>query len=322
MKQHIKRESVAYDGETPLAQTIFRQEEKKFKHSKYDQTEVIDFANFANMQQEYKNSLKEFVLPDNKKVFAFDKVPGLFILPQYFSLEEQKYWLHDALYEYPKSSIYANNLVALDKTIETTSYTKNLRWCRLGESYDWNTSSYQENRKMMGPNFTDVSEILDPSFCDPVINQNPTNKPKSNFPSNLEECIKKIVVRVESVDSNNDIQKVKYNGYNPEVAFVNYYPVGSYMMAHQDKSELTYDRPLVSISLGCSCIFLIGTDNRNDKPYAFCFHSGDAICMTAESRLAFHGVPKIFDDCPEELLENDNIMKGLRVNINVRQVFD
>jgi alkylated DNA repair protein alkB family protein 1 len=289
MKEHIKRLSVAYKEETPLAQTIFRQEEKKFKHSQYGQSEVIDFA---NMQQEHKICLKEFMLPNNKKVFAFDKVPGLFILPQYFSLEEQKYWLHDALHEYPKSSIYANNLVALDKDIQTTTYTKNLRWCRLGESYDWNTSSYQD----------------------------PINKPTSNFPSNLEECIITIVSQVASVDKNHNIQKVKYYGYKPEVAFVNYYPVGSYMMAHQDKSELTYDRPLVSISLGCSCIFLIGTEDRNDKPYAFCFHSGDAICMTAESRLAFHGVPKIIDDCPTELIEYDNFMKGLRVNINVRQV--
>jgi alkylated DNA repair protein alkB family protein 1 len=297
MKEHTKRLSIAYKGETPLSQTVFRQEEKKFMHSQYEQSEVIDFRDFPDfpdMQNNYKKSLKEFSLQNNRKIFLFDKVPGLFILPQYFSFEEQKYWLHNALYEYPKSSIYANNLVALDKTIETTTYTKNLRWCRLGESYDWNTASYQDS----------------------------ANKPKSNFPLDLEECIKKIIFQVANIDTNNNTQKVKYDGYKPEVAFINYYPIGTYMMAHQDKSENTYDRPLVSISLGCSCIFLIGSNNRNDKPYAFCLHSGDVICMTAESRLSFHGVPKILDDCPKELLENDGIMKGLRVNINVRQVFD
>lgn len=114
---------------------------------------------------------------------------------------------------------------------------------------------------------------------------------------------------------------VKYYNYKPEVAFVNYYPVGNGMFAHQDKSELTYDRPLVSISLGCSCIFLIGDDTRDTKPYAFMLRSGDVICMTGKSRLAFHGVPKIFDDLPRELCDVKNMDK-LRININVRQVYE
>jgi alkylated DNA repair protein alkB family protein 1 len=290
MKEHIKRESIAYDGIAPLSETIFRQEEKKYKNLQYKDlgSDIIDFN---NIHEHYKKYLTLYSTNCGKQIFSFELIPGLFILPQYLSLEEQKYWIDKSLFEYSNSTLYVNNLSNLNNSTITTTYNKDLRWARLGTSYDWNTSSYNINTD------TEKSDMMKSNF---------------GFPDDLKIYIKNIVSQIEKIDANTT-KKTNYDNYNPEVAFINYYPKKSYMMAHQDKSEPTFDRPLVSISLGSSCIFLIGTENRNDKPYAFCLHSGDVIVMTGQSRLSFHGVPKIFET---------SHMNELRININVRQVYE
>jgi alkylated DNA repair protein alkB family protein 1 len=275
-----KRESIAYKGDKPLSETIFRQEEKKFKHTPYEEIkgEILDYYNINHFDNLGNN------------IFLSKQISGLFVLPQYLSLEEQKYWVKQALYTYSNSEVYYNNIVAINNNLKTAEYTKDLRWSQLGVKYDWSQVLYQDKKEI------------------------------SNFPEDLSLCIKQIVEKVGNKDKIKD--KVSYDNYNPEIAFVNYYPQKSFMMAHQDKSEYTYEKPLVSISLGCSCIFLIGTDDREVKPYALHLKSGDAICMTGKSRLSFHGVPKIYDDCPKEILDCDDKMKGLRININVRQVYN
>jgi alkylated DNA repair protein alkB family protein 1 len=284
MKHHIKRNSVAYDGTKPLSETIFRIEEKKFMHLTYNdiKNEIIDFANLSNCNCDLTQYLN-----CNNGVYTFSPIQGLFILPNILSPDEQKYWINQALNNYTVSNNYPNNIVSFDETKITNCYKKNIRWSRLGEKYDWNYVSYQKTEH-------------------------------NNFPQDLSIYTQKIISIVDNADTLKN--NVIYIDYKPEVAFVNYYPVGTSMMAHQDKSEETYDKPLVSMSLGCSCIFLIGTNNRDDKPYAFMLRSGDIICMTGESRLAFHGVPKIYDDCPQELVNYDSNMDKLRININVRQV--
>lgn len=89
--------------------------------------------------------------------------------------------------------------------------------------------------------------------------------------------------------------------YEPQTCIVNYYPVGSMMMCHQDISEEVLDQPLVSVSLGCSSIFLMGTESRDDSPYAFLLRSGDVAAFSGPARAAFHSVPRILDDCPDYL---------------------
>lgn len=110
--------------------------------------------------------------------------------------------------------------------------------------------------------------------------------------------------------------------YEPQTAIVNYFPVGTMMCAHQDLSEPCLHRPLISLSLGASCVFLMGTTSRDDKPHAFLLRSGDIVAFTGPSRVAFHAVPRVLDDCPEHLVAYDSRMAGLRININVRQVYD
>lgn len=82
-------------------------------------------------------------------------------------------------------------------------------------------------------------------------------------------------------------------------------------------------------SFGLSAIFLIGGRSLDDKPIAILLRSGDTIIMSGESRLCYHGVPKVLLVENDEDFSNDNkwdeklftnYMQVTRININVRQV--
>jgi alkylated DNA repair protein alkB family protein 1 len=120
---------------------------------------------------------------------------------------------------------------------------------------------------------------------------------------------------------------------DPQAAIVNFYSPGDTLSLHRDVSEQT-DRGLVSISLGCEGIFLIGLANiKSDgtsQYHILRLRSGDAVYMSDKSRYAWHGVPRIIPNtCPKHLedwpgnthLEWQGYMKSKRINLNVRQMF-
>lgn len=127
-------------------------------------------------------------------------------------------------------------------------------------------------------------------------------------------------------------------GMTPEAAIVNLYSPGDTLSLHRDVSE-DCNRPLVSISLGCDGIFLVGLEGGNDADVSrvacLQLRSGDAVVMSGESRYAWHGVPKVIaGSCPdwmedwpctgegtERLADWKGWMKGKRINLNVRQMF-
>lgn len=132
-----------------------------------------------------------------------------------------------------------------------------------------------------------------------------------------------------------------------EAAIVNYYPTSANMGGHLDDAEHTMEKPIVSISLGCSAIFLIGSTTREVKPTPILVRSGDAVIMSGTSRYCYHGVPLILNSTfrpleaelypdvsnTNQLLKHAqehacdsrtmNVVKYLqqaRINMNVRQV--
>lgn len=80
--------------------------------------------------------------------------------------------------------------------------------------------------------------------------------------------------------------------FDTQTAIVNFYCPGDTLTAHVDVSEHDTSIPLVSISLGLSCIFLMGGRTPDDPVTAIKLASGTAIIMTGESRLSYHGVSK------------------------------
>ena len=123
----------------------------------------------------------------------------------------------------------------------------------------------------------------------------------------------------------------------PEAAIVNLYSPGDTLSLHRDVAEFC-DTGLISISLGCDAIFIIGTDDPatgEEDVLAFRLRSGSAVYMSEKSRFAWHGVPQIIPDtCPEHLKDwpftttDGSVeyekwkgwMKSKRINLNVRQM--
>jgi len=113
-----------------------------------------------------------------------------------------------------------------------------------------------------------------------------------------------------------------------EAAIVNLYSPGDTLSVHRDVAE-TSSTGLVSVSLGCDAIFVVGTDDDNGLTLRL--RSGSAVYMSEQSRFAWHGVPQIvagtcpnfLEDWPGEEFERwRGWMKGKRVNLNVRQMWD
>lgn len=126
-----------------------------------------------------------------------------------------------------------------------------------------------------------------------------------------------------------DVQKLVRGIFpimEPEAAIINVYSPGDTLSLHRDVSE-KINRPLVSISLGCDALFIIG----NNEPNAFHvipLQSGDVVYMAGEARYAWHGVSRIIaGTCPEYLKQLsgaghwEDLMNDKRINLNVRQMF-
>ncbi|MFF6773992.1 alpha-ketoglutarate-dependent dioxygenase AlkB family protein [Streptomyces sp. NPDC012637] len=105
-----------------------------------------------------------------------------------------------------------------------------------------------------------------------------------------------------------------YGGFAPDTALVNFYADGARMGMHQDREERS-PAPVVSLSLGDTCVFRLGNTDDRGRPWTDVeLASGDLLVFGGPSRLAYHGVPKVYAGSAEPAL-------GLagRLNITLRE---
>ncbi len=77
---------------------------------------------------------------------------------------------------------------------------------------------------------------------------------------------------------------------------------GNSMGGHVDDAEAARERPVVSMSVGCAAVFLLGGADRSEEPTALLLRSGDVVVMAGQARLAVHGVALVVPHtCPEGL---------------------
>jgi alkylated DNA repair protein (DNA oxidative demethylase) len=82
--------------------------------------------------------------------------------------------------------------------------------------------------------------------------------------------------------------------YTPDTALVNYYDASAHMGMHQDKDERSL-APVVSVSIGDTCQFRFGNSDTRNRPYEdIDLVSGDLFVFGGPSRLAFHGVTRVY----------------------------
>ncbi|MEX0853562.1 MAG: alpha-ketoglutarate-dependent dioxygenase AlkB [Bauldia sp.] len=104
----------------------------------------------------------------------------------------------------------------------------------------------------------------------------------------------------------------------PEACLVNYYEATARMGLHQDRDEEDLSAPVVSISLGETCLFRVGGVKRTDPTRSLKLSSGDVVVLGGASRLAFHGVDKIYP--ATSTLLADWFADGGRINLTLRRV--
>jgi len=100
----------------------------------------------------------------------------------------------------------------------------------------------------------------------------------------------------------------------PQACLVNFYSGTAKMGLHQDRDESDFSAPVVSVSLGDDCLFRVGGAGRTDPTTSFRLRSGDVVVLGGASRLAFHGVDRIYPDT-STLLKNSG-----RINLTLRRV--
>jgi alkylated DNA repair protein (DNA oxidative demethylase) len=102
--------------------------------------------------------------------------------------------------------------------------------------------------------------------------------------------------------------------YPPECCLVNVYGPAARMGLHQDRDEQDFAAPVVSLSLGDTCLFRIGGTTRKEPTRTLRLTSGDALVLGGHARLAFHGVDRIMPGTSTLLAE------GGRINVTLRRV--
>ncbi|TCQ99617.1 alkylated DNA repair protein (DNA oxidative demethylase) [Neorhizobium sp. JUb45] len=100
----------------------------------------------------------------------------------------------------------------------------------------------------------------------------------------------------------------------PEACLVNFYSDDAKMGLHQDKDENAFEAPVLSVSLGNTCLFRVGGLERKAPTGSFKLSSGDIVLLGGEGRLAFHGVDRIYPGT-STLLKN-----GGRINLTLRRI--
>lgn len=104
-----------------------------------------------------------------------------------------------------------------------------------------------------------------------------------------------------------------FNGFAPQACLINRYVPGAKLSLHQDKDELDYGAPIVSISLGLPAIFLFGGLKRNDTLRRYRLEHGDVAVWGGPSRLFYHGVAALADG-------EHSVLGRQRINLTFRKV--
>jgi alkylated DNA repair protein (DNA oxidative demethylase) len=102
--------------------------------------------------------------------------------------------------------------------------------------------------------------------------------------------------------------------YRPDVALINFYDGQAKMGMHVDKDERS-PAPVVSLSLGSTCMFRFGNPASRNRPWHDVqLESGDLFVFGGESRFAYHGVLKTLPgtDRPEIGLASGRLNLTLR----------
>uniref|UniRef100_A0A2P2IP85 Alpha-ketoglutarate-dependent dioxygenase alkB n=2 Tax=Rhizophora mucronata TaxID=61149 RepID=A0A2P2IP85_RHIMU len=339
-----KKYKLYYDQDT-------RSSRKKKQPKRVDLSEVLDFKSILDVYKqsgELPSGVIAFQCGFDYPIFCLESRPGFYFIPGALSIEEQCQWIRESLTRFPQPPNRTNHnaiygpihdlfaaakekkaLVEIDnapadldsglngcisngdahrwkfyeehgdlsrrktcKFISALVLLRKLRWSTLGVQFDWSKRNYN------------------------------VSLPHNKIPDALCQLAKRMAAPAMPIGEE----------FRPEAAIVNYFGLGDTLGGHVDDMEADWSKPIVSMSLGCKAIFLLGGKSREDIPLAMFLRSGDVVLMAQDARECFHGVPRIFTDTENAEItslelhlshENDFLeyIRTSRINVNIRQVF-
>ncbi|XP_019641184.1 PREDICTED: DNA demethylase ALKBH1-like [Branchiostoma belcheri] len=332
-------ESYVKEDRSPDSEDVFRREFKRYKAKdpapKLD--EVIDFETSRDrkiipVQIDPKNitdheSLARLGLlhPSEWRVFGLEGLLGFLFILNPWRRGCQRYWVTRCLRDYPCKP----NVTNLDKlqhgvdNVWKEGYPEYRKYrLQQGKKTQPKTLLHKLRWTTLGYHYDwDKKEYHQDRY--------------TQFPTDLAQL------------STHVAQTLGFPHYKAQSAIVNYYGLDSQLGGHVDHQELDYSKPIISFSFGQTAIFLLGGKTKSVQPTAMFLRNGDIMVMSGDTRLAYHGVPKILKppmagQLPEGLCEEGGeegvhesmlpggmeesweqsalFMEECRINITVRQV--
>jgi alkylated DNA repair protein (DNA oxidative demethylase) len=130
--------------------------------------------------------------------------------------------------------------------------------------------------------------------------------PVKPMPDDLVELARRAVADTNAADA---------GPFHPDAAIVNLYAPGARLGLHQDGEEPS-NAPVVTISLGDTCVFRLAGTNRRTRPFTdIMLRSGDLLVFGGVNRRIYHGVPKVIGDTGPTWLD----LPPGRLSITVRE---
>jgi DNA oxidative demethylase len=100
----------------------------------------------------------------------------------------------------------------------------------------------------------------------------------------------------------------------PDCCLINFYGEAARMGLHQDRDEVDFTWPVLSVSLGDEGLFRVGGVERGGPTSSVWLNSGDVLRMGGAARLAYHGVDRI------RFGSSRLLPRGGRINLTLRVV--
>lgn len=233
------------------------------------------------------------------------------------------------------------------------SWLSKLTWCTLGCQYDWTARKYH---LPMDSDYALHAHAYGSA-------ETGTNASRINragrwfapFPSDLHASSCELAAEIDEAASahfascspeERQAHGLPMVSFDAQSGICNVYQYGPHgralrgvpMGGHRDDMERRWDRPVISMNVGCAAIYLLGGARKDDAPVPILVRSGDVMILSGSCRLAFHGVARVFDgSAPAELFAPTRdetaaasdaleraafraFVQHARLNVNVRQV--
>lgn len=322
-------EDIPERGQAPPQRHVFRDAEKtyarrvrpkngtrgKLVEEVVDLSDVVDFSKLTFDEGEGKvtghagrwgnvHRVRQGMDGSDVLVYSFDRHPGFFIvrrgLDEALASRMAVQCLGDAVLRPPATTNFnkshglcirglwdaaMRNLRLVDDASITASPTKwacdgngkpaseflaSLRWASIGPCYDWTRRVYLKDQDYVP------------------------------LPDNMKIFAERVWALVGGHAACGGAE------YRPNAALINYYREGDKLCGHVDDAEIDQKWPLVSISLGCPAVFLMGGESKDVVPTPILLRHGDVAVLSGAARRAHHGLPRIFPANREhQLVDSD-----------------